>query len=148
MKIEEEIDGRFRNEYHKGVVNLIYTSNKLHYNFIKYLKSVGLSSQQYNVLKILRGFGDKPLTIDFIRKRMLDKHSDISRIVDRLHKKELLERTESKIDRRQKNIVISEKGLDLLKTIDATEKKVDELLKNLTLEEVELLNNLLNKIRE
>ena len=147
MKIDEEIDGRFRNEYHKGMINLIYTTNLLNYDFLQTLKQHDLTSQQYNILKILRGFGMKPRSIDFLRVRMLDKKSDISRIIDRLYKRKLIDRCESVDDRRQKDITITEQGLDLLSKMDDCEKKIDLMLNNLTKKEVEILNELLDKIR-
>lgn len=148
MTIEEELDGKFRNEYHKGLINLIYTSNRLHHEFLNSLKSHGLTSQQYNILKVLRGFGRKPRSIDFLRDRMLDKNSDVSRIVDNLNEKKLVERKENSSDRRLKDISITEIGLELLSKMDGCERKADSLLKNLTIDEVKIFNQLLDKIRE
>ena len=147
MKIEKELDGRFRNANHKALINLIYTSNQLHYSFIHLLKSHGLSSQQYNVLRVLRGFGSKARSIDFLRKRMLDKNSDMSRIVDRLYIAGLIERVENEKDRRKKDISISGTGLKLLEKIDSHENEMDQLLNMLSPEEVDELNRLLDKIR-
>jgi DNA-binding MarR family transcriptional regulator len=147
MKIEDEIDGRFRNEYHKGLINLIYTTNHLHHDFLLSLKKHGLTSQQYNILKVLRGFGKQPRSIEFLRYRMLDKNSDVSRVVDNLVSKGLIERKENKSDRRQKDISITKKGLDLLKKMDECEKNADSLLKNLSEEECRKLNTILDKIR-
>lgn len=148
MKIEEELDGRFRNNYHKGVINLIYTTSLITTGFNQSVKEQGLSIQQYNILKILRGFGNEPRSIDFIKKRMLDKQSDVSRIIDRLYLKKLVDRKESKCDRRQKDIVITKKGMELLSAMDNIEHEIDKLLKNLSEAEVESLNNILDKIRE
>lgn len=147
MKIEDEIDGRFRNEYHKGLINLIYTTNQLHHDFLLSLKRHGLTSQQYNILKVLRGFGNEPRSLDFLRSRMLDKNSDVSRVVEHLVNKGLIERKENKLDRRQKDISITKKGLDLLNKMDDCERKVDTLLKNLSEDECKQLNSLLDKIR-
>ena len=148
MKIEDEIKGRFRNEYHKGLINLTYTSKQLSYAFYQSLKAHGLTEQQYNVLRILRGFrSEAPLTINFIKERMLDKDSDVSRIVDRLFEKNYVSRIENPNDRRQKSIEIKEKGLELLDKMYHCEMKADTLLSNLTLEEVSELNRLLDKIR-
>ncbi len=147
MKIEEELDGKFRNVYHKGLINLIYTTNQLHHDFLITLKKFGLTSQQYNILKVLRGFGKKPRSIEFIRDRMLDKNSDVSRIVDNLYTKKLIERKENLSDRRQKDISITKNGLDLLKKMDNIEKQADMLLSKLSEEEAIQLNELLDKIR-
>lgn len=147
MRIEDEIDGRFRNEYHKGMINLVFTTNHLNYSFLQHLKSHGLTPQQYNLLRVLRGFGQKPRSIDFLRKRMLDKKPDMSRVVDKLYKKGMVSRTENNTDRRLKDVSITKKGLELLGQMDECEKQVDTLLKNLTPEEVDELNRLLDKIR-
>lgn len=148
MKIEEEIKGRFRNEYHKGLINLVYTSKQLSYEFYQSLKKHRLSEPQYNVLRILRGFSSEaPLSINFIRERMLDKSSDVSRIVTRLFEKGLINRNENPEDRRQKSITITKKGLELLNKIYSCERKIDTLLSKLTIKEVRELNRLLDKIR-
>ena len=149
MSIEEELKGRFRNDYHKGLINLTYTAKQLSYEFFQSLKSYGLAEQQYNVLRILRGFrSEAPLSIGFIKERMLDKDSDVSRIVDRLFEKGFVNRTENPADRRQKSVEITEAGLALLDKMFSCEQKADTLLNNLTPEEINELNRLLDKIRE
>lgn len=149
MKIEDEVKGRFRNEYHKGAINLIYTVKHLGGDFLQTLKLHGLTEPQYNILRVLRGFrSQESISISFLKERMLDKNSDVSRIVDKLYEKELVNRNENKSDRRQKEIEITEKGIELLKKLDHIEQYVDDYLKNLTSEEVVELNRLLDKIRE
>ncbi len=148
MTIDDELKGRFRNEYHKGLINLTYTSKQLSYEFFQSLKTHNITEQQYNVLRILRGFrSEAPLCIGFIKERMLDKDSDVSRIIDRLFEKELVSRTENPDDRRLKTIEITEKGLALLNNLFDCEKKADTLLKNLSDPEITELNRLLDKIR-
>jgi DNA-binding MarR family transcriptional regulator len=149
MSLEEEIKGRFRSEYHKGFINLSYTVKLLSYEFHKSLKAHGLTEQQYNVLRILRGFrSQEPLSIGFIKQRMLDKDSDISRIVDRLFEKGLVSRKENPDDRRQKCVEITAMGFELLDKMFNCEQKADTLLKNLSMYEVKQLNYLMDKIRE
>ncbi len=149
MKIEDELKGRFRNEYHKGLINLTYTAKHLSYEFYQSLKKHGLAEQQYNVLRILSGFrSEAPLSISFIKERMLDKDSDVSRIVDRLVQKSFVNRIENPEDRRQKSVEITVKGLELLDEMFSCELKADTLLSNLAIEEVNILNQLLDKIRE
>lgn len=148
MKIDDEIKGRFRNEYHRGIINLTYTLNQLNYQFLQFLKKHNVTQQQYNVLKVLRGFrSEAPVSIGFIKDRMLDKNSDVSRIVDKLYERGLVSRCEKSTDRRQKDVDISDKGLELLSSMDECEKQVDTLLSNLTEDEVKQLNTLLDKIR-
>ena len=119
------------------------------YEFFQSLKKHGLAEQQYNVLRILRGFhSEAPLSISFIKERMLDKDSDVSRIVDRLVQKDLVSRVENPNDRRQKSVEITKSGLSLLDKMFNCELKADTLLSNLTLDEVVELNRLLDKIRE
>jgi DNA-binding MarR family transcriptional regulator len=149
MKIDDELKGHFRNEYHRGLINLIYTANYVSYEFLRTLRHYNLTEQQYNVLRVLRGFRHQaPLTIGFLKERMLDRDSNISRIVDRLYAKGLVSRTENPKDRREKSIQITDNGLKLLDAMFECEKNVDQLLKNLSLEEVNELNRLLDKIRE
>lgn len=147
MKIEDEIKGRFRNEYHKGMINLKYTTNHLSYKFLQFLKKHNVTEQQYNILRVLRGFNTGPSTIGFLKERMLDKSSDVSRIIDKLYERKLVERTESKNDRRQKEVRISKTGLVQLKKLDCIESEVDKLLHKLSDKEVKTLNILLDKIR-
>lgn len=149
MKIEQEIKGRFRNEYHKGVINIGYTAKKLGYAFSQSLKSYGLAEQPYNVLRILRGFrSEAPLSIGFIKERMLDENSDVSRIVDRLFERGLVSRIENPHDRRQKSVDITATGLKMLDDMLTCELEIDTLLHNLEESEVIELNRLLDKIRE
>jgi len=84
MSLEKDIQQKqFRNEYQKGIVNLIFTYNWLNEKMKKVFEKQGITGQQYNILRILRGAG-KPISTLQIRERMLDKMSDTSRIVDRL----------------------------------------------------------------
>jgi len=147
MKLEDEIKSNFRNNSHKALVNIYYTSNILGEHFYKMLKKYGLAAPQFNVLRILRGQYPKAASISLIKERMLDKNSNVSRIVERLFNKGLVERKESKTDRRQKDILISKKGLDLLSEMGECEQNEDQLLSNLNEEELQLLNDLLDKIR-
>lgn len=148
MKIEDEIKGRFRNEFQKGYINLVYTEKQLSYQFLQFLKTHGLSEPQYNILRVIRGARTvNHVSIGYLKERMLDKNSDVSRIVDKLFDKNYITRKENSIDRRQKEISISKKGLALLSELDISEKKADSMLKNLTLDEVTELNRLLDKAR-
>ena len=148
MTIEDELKGRFRNDFHKGLVNLTYTAKQLSYEFFQSLKTHNITEQQYNVLRILRGFrSEAPLCIGFIKERMLDKDSDVSRIVDRLYDKQLIRRKENPDDRRLKTIEITKLGLDLLDRLFDCEKKADTLLNKLSKSEIILFNQLLDKIR-
>lgn len=147
MKIEDEIKSKFRNEYSKARVNLHYTENYLTNQLIDVLKPFKLSPTQFNVLRILRGQYPDTSSIGLVKERMLDKNSDISRVVDRMHAKKLVIRKECKQDRRQKDILITQLGLDILAKIDVYENDLDEKINHLSIDEITQLNHLLDKIR-
>src|SRR5690349_6257342 len=147
MSIEKDIQQpKFRNEYHKTVVNLIYTYNWVIEKNKQFFERGDITMQQYNILRILRGAG-KPLSTLQIRQRMLDKMSDTSRIVDRLLKKGLVQKVICETDRRLVDVSISEKGNQLLNDLDSHNSELDAILGNLTEEETKMLNDLLDKIR-
>ena len=148
MKIQDEIKSNFSNEYHKARVNIHFTHNYLSEQLIEIIKPFKLSPTQFNVLRILRGQHPEASSIGLIKERMLDKNSDISRVIDRMLAKKLVVRKECKQDRRQKDIQISQLGLDYLSKTDEQEKELNQKMQHLTLEEVTLLNQLLDKIRK
>jgi DNA-binding MarR family transcriptional regulator len=147
MELEKEIAQKsFKSERHKAMVNIIYTyfwaNNLTRNDFNNY----DITPQQFNILRILRGQFPNPSTINLLKERMLDKMCDASRMVDRLKQKELIERCVNKKDRRSVDIVISQKGLDLLSRIDV-ELDQEKLMKHLSEEEARQLNTLLDKLR-
>lgn len=148
MKIEEAIRQKkpFRNAYQRAVVNLIYTTNWLTDNLRMHLKPFGITMQQYNVLRILRGAG-KPISTSDIRERLLDKMADTSRMVDRLCQKGLVERSTCHNDKRLVDVKLSDKGGQLLDQIDAQNHSMDDLIRLLSEEEANQLSELLDKIR-
>lgn len=145
--IEEAIQSRFRNEKHKAIVNILYTAKYIESKIECFIKPYQLSHQQYNILRIVRGAAGKPVSLKYIKERMLDKMPDASRIVDKLYQKELLERVECSKDRRSVDITITEKGLELLSKMDENAKEIDDLLEVLGETEVKSLNHLLNLAR-
>jgi DNA-binding MarR family transcriptional regulator len=148
MKIEDEIKGRFRNDYHRGIINLAYTVNQLNYQFIQHLKQHKLSEPQYNILRVLRGYRSQgPVSISFIKERMLDKNPDVSRIVDKLFERGLVNRCENGADRRVKDLEITPKGLELIENMKDCISQEDRMLINLNADEISELNRLLDKIR-
>ncbi len=148
MKIQDEIKSNFNNEYQKARVNIHFTHNYLSEQLIEIIKPFRLSPTQFNVLRILRGQHPTTSSIGLLKERMLDKNSDISRVVDRMLIKKLVVRKECKLDRRQKDIQITQLGLDYLAKIDEHEKEIDQKMMHLSLEEVTQLNHLLDKIRD
>lgn len=147
MSLENDIQQtKFRNEHQKTVINLIYTFNWLTEKNKQFFEKADITSQQFNILRILRGAG-VPLSTLQIRQRMLDKMSDTSRIVDRLVKKELVKKVICKTDRRLVDVTISEKGLSLLKELDGYNDELDSIVGNISEEEAKTLNQLLDKMR-
>ncbi|MEY3678692.1 MAG: hypothetical protein RI924_833, partial [Bacteroidota bacterium] len=148
MRLEEEISShKFSSNYHRAIVNILYTHGWLTGMLRQRLDDHDITLQQYNILRILRGQFPHPATVNLLRERMLDKMSDASRIVERLFKKGLLSRSTNEKDRRAVDIFITQKGLDLLQELDQ-EMNMDELLKkNLKPEEAGLLSDLLDKFR-
>ena len=148
MGIEKDISqASFRNDFQKAIINLIYTYNWMNEKMKKVFDLEDVTSQQYNILRILRGAG-KPISTLQIRERMLDKMSDTSRIVDRLVLKGLAQKTVCKDDKRLVDVSISSSGKTLLQKIDQYENDMDAILGNLTDAEAKTLNKLLDKIRE
>lgn len=148
MGIENDINQRkFRSQYQKAIVNLIYTYNWTTERLKNIFDKEDITMQQFNILRILRG-SEKPLSTLQIRERMLDKMSDTSRIVDRLLLKGLVKKETCESDKRLVDVVISDKGRKLLEKLDAFEKDIDGIVNSLTEQEAITLNNLLDKIRQ
>ena len=149
MSIEKDIKQQkpFKSPYQKLVVNIIYTSNWMNFEQQSLLKPFDLSSQQYNVLRILRGQYPNPITVNGIIERMLDKMSNASRLVDKLLLKSLVSRCDNAVDRRACDIRITQKGKDVLTKIDNHQAEWENAMKNITEEEAETLSKLLDKLR-
>jgi DNA-binding MarR family transcriptional regulator len=148
MSIEKDIQQQsFRNNYQKAAVNLLFSANWLNEKIKDFLQEEDITPQQYNILRILRG-SKKPLSTLQIRERMLDKMSDTSRIVDRLLLKGLVEKKISCTDKRLVDVNIAKKGLQLIERLDEKNARLDGILNLLNENEVVLLNQLLDKMRE
>lgn len=147
MRIEDEIQSKFKSDHHKLIVNLHLTYVRLTESFQNLLKDYNITATQYNVLRILRGQKQVPASIGLIKERMIERNSDISRVIDRLLKKNLIERKENKLDRRQRDIIINQKGLDLLSLIEKPEDEFIESMSHISLEEIKMMNDLLDKLR-
>ena len=148
LKLEDEIhQKKFKNEYQKLAINLIYTTNWLNSFYNEFFKNSDITLQQYNVLRILRGQYPTPCNIKLIKDRMLDRMSDASRIVDKLNTKELLIRKECPNDRRHVDVIITQKGLDLLQSLDTIDEDFKGVFETLSQEETQMINDLLDKLR-
>lgn len=149
MKLEEEIKQiKFKSERIKLTVNLIYTGNWINSKMIGFLKPFGLTPQQYNVLRILNGQYPNPATVNLIIERMLDKMSNVSRLIDKLLAKGYVERNLRGDDRRCVDILITGKGMNLLKEIEKVQSEWEKDITKLSSKECKELNNLLDKLRD
>ena len=136
---------KFIDDYHRAFVGFSYLYNEIDYIQQQLFKEYDITSQQYNALRILRGQHPKPATVGLIKERMIDRNSDASRIVERLRKAGLVERVTCENDRRAVDVVITEKGLELLKKLDPVITEVNDPLKMLTADEIATLNTMLDK---
>jgi DNA-binding MarR family transcriptional regulator len=150
MKLEDEIkQKKFKDEYQKLLLNIIFTGNWLNSMSIKAFKPYGVSPQQYNVLRILKGQHPNAIMVNQIVERMLDKNSNASRLVDKLVIKDLVKRETCEKDRRQMDVAITDKGLKLLKEMENNLEHVDEIIaKTISKKDAEEVNAILDKMRE
>lgn len=147
MRLEDEIkQSSFKTEQSKLIVNLIYTSNRLKEQITARLKENGLTMQQYNVLRIVRGAGETGSTTSEIRERLLDKMSDASRMVDRLVSMDLLEKVRDKEDRRIVFIYLTSKGSKLVNDL-VDREEVESLAAGMDEKKAQQLNELLDCFR-
>jgi len=149
MRIEDEIkQKKFKNEFHKAEVNLLFTSSWKSGKQSAIMKPYDISMQQFNILRILKGQSPHPAPLKLLTERMIDKMSNTSRLVDKLNKKGLVNRVNCETNRRQVDITITEEGM---KVCDRVTKELDSALENenkLTLDEAQELNRILDKMRE
>jgi DNA-binding MarR family transcriptional regulator len=148
MKIEEAINQTkpFRNPRHRAMVNLIYTHNWMVDQLRAKIKPHGITMQQYNVLRVLRGAGE-PISTSVIRERLLDKMADTSRMVHRLAQKSLVIRQECAHDKRLVDVSLSKEGYTLLERLDVLNQEMDRICADLTEKEASQLSTLLDKLR-
>jgi len=147
--IDEEIkQSNFKSERQRALINVIYTHNHIVNKMNDFFKGIDITRQQYNVLRILRGQHPKPASVNLIKERLLDKMSDVSRMVKRLENKGLVTRQKSEKDKRSSHIKISKSGLDLLSETDSDMNDFEDIFNNLTDRETSSLNYLLDKLRE
>ncbi len=148
MKIEEEIkQKKFDNEYQKATLNIIFTASWLSSEIHGVLKPFGLSQEQFNVLRILRGQNPNPCSLGTITERMIDKMSNATRLVEKLRKNDLVSREICPTNRRKVDICITEEGLKLLEQIDPALLKKFEEIQRVEDKDLEVLNAMLDTMR-
>ena len=147
MTLEHEIHQEsFTSDQSKLIVNIIYTYNVLKGRIMDELKEHGLTMQQYNVLRIVKGGGSEGVTTSEIRERMLDKMSDASRMVDRLMSMGLLQKVRFKEDRRLFYIHLTEEGDELI-TLLVKDSLIEDIASTVPTKNAQQLNTLLDAFR-
>ncbi len=142
--ISKDIQSKFPNNKVKAIINIKYTANWLNSKENEFFNPYGISPQQFNILRILRG-AKAPMKVQEIKERMIERAPNLTRLTDKLCDKKLIERVRCEHDRRVVYVNISNEGLKLLSEIDKT---IDyDFLENFTEEEALQLSNLLDKIR-
>lgn len=148
MSLEHDIkQEKFESEFHKVAVNILFTSSWLYNINADRLKAHDITPEQYNVLRILRGSHPKALMLAEVTCRMIDKSSNATRLVEKLRLKGLVKREICEGNRRQVDIFITDKGLAILKKVDAEESEWIATLKNISKTEAQELNRILDKLR-
>jgi DNA-binding MarR family transcriptional regulator len=139
----------FKSLYEETLLNLVRTSEVLSARTEDALKEHGITGTQYNVLRILRGAGPAGLACGAIGERMLTRESDMTRLIDRMLALKLVERTRHEGDRRVVVTTLTEKGRQLLTTLDPVVKEVQrKLLGHMDEASLRQLIGLLEQARE
>ncbi|WP_300436663.1 MarR family transcriptional regulator [Christiangramia sp.] len=149
MKIEELLKtNNDMPDSKKLVLNIIVTANFISEKLTEVLKPFSISSQQFNVLRILRGQKNKPANLSTIQERMVSKMSNTTRLVDKLVEKNLCERIVCPSNRRKIEIRITSKGLELLKKLDPLIEEIENnIAGKINKKEILSLNTKLNELR-
>ncbi len=148
MKLEQAIQStKFKDEVHKAILNTLYTAWWLKTVMSKELKEFGLTHEQYNVLRILKGKYPEQMCVRDVACRMIEKSSNVPRIIDRLEVKKLVKRSTSHIDKRETVITLTQSGIAILEASTETVAKVMEGSIVISNEDAAMLNQLLEKVR-
>lgn len=142
--LSKDIKSSFKNNHLKALINIKYTSSWLSSKENNFFKPYGISPQQYNILRILRGAKDR-VKVQIVKDRMIERSPNATRLMDKLCDKNLIKRERCDSDRRVVFVKITQQGLALLKHID--DNKTMSFLEKLTEEEAATLTKLLDKIR-
>lgn len=147
-RIDDEMKTRFQNDKHRMLSNIVFTGNWIKNQFSEFIKPFGISPQQFNILRILRGANDW-LNMNEVRNRMVEKSPNATRLCDKLVDKRLLERFRGEEDRRAVYLKITKQGLSLLKRIDDHDDGSHKsFADNVTNEEAIIVSRILDKLRE
>ncbi|MCZ2102328.1 MAG: MarR family transcriptional regulator [Chitinophagales bacterium] len=148
MEIDKVIkQGKFKDNYQKAIVNLLYTSNYFRDIHQPIFKKYEIQGQHYNVLRILKGKYPDPVTPGYIKEVMLDKGTDLTRLIDKLKKKGWVERRICPHNKRQMDITITDLGVEQLTAMSKEMAIEDSQNIRMTPEEYATLSDLLDKMR-
>ncbi len=149
MSIEKQIKQKaFKSESEKALVNINFTQSYFSSLMNGSLKNFNVSMQQFNVLRILKGQYPKPVSVNDITDRMLDKMSNASRLVEKLRQKGYVERAKCSYDKRQVDVSITSLGIEMLDKLTEIVSEIIDDHNHLSDEEFITLNNLLDKLRK
>ncbi|MDQ3100055.1 MAG: MarR family transcriptional regulator [Bacteroidota bacterium] len=145
--IDQELQSSFASAQQKAMLNILFTANWLKSIQVTLFKPFGISAQQYNILRILRGAKGK-MNMQNVKHRMIDRAPNATRLTDKLIAKGLVERERCDEDRRVVYVKIAEKGLELLDRIDAKNNaSIERNMKHLDDKDAAELNSILDRIR-
>ncbi len=148
MKLEDVLKTtRFNDEVHKATLNILYTSYWMRDNMSAVMKDIGITSEQFNILRILKGKYPEAMCVKDIGSRMIEKSSNVPRILDRLVAKELVMRTTSKEDKRETIISLTDTGMQTLQRANEALATINKQTIGINNEEAAILNQLLEKLR-
>lgn len=146
-RLDEELKSRFESEQHKGMLNVLFTANWMRNQQAGLFTQHGISAQQYNILRILRGAKGR-MNMQSVKERMIDRAPNATRLTDKLIAKGLVVRERCEEDRRVVYVRISEAGLELLSRMDRRHREQTKaLLKGLTDADARELNRILDRLR-
>ena len=146
-RIDDAMKTKFANERHRFMANIVFTSNWIRNQFNCFIEPFGISMQQFNILRILRGAGDW-VNMNDVKERMVEKSPNATRLCDKLVAKKLIERQRCEVDRRVVHLKISDQGLQLLKEIDDKDDGAHMgFIANITEEEAKIVSDILDKLR-
>lgn len=118
----------FRSKSHEAYVTLLRTADDSKRCLSRVLEPEGVTLQQYNVLRILRGAGSEGLPTLSVAERMVERTPGVTRLIDRMERKGWVERQRCTEDRRRVWCKITDEGLRLLDRLDEPIDTVDEVL--------------------
>ncbi len=149
MKLEDVLKtNKFNDEVHKATLNILYTSYWMRDNMSGVMKDIGITSEQFNILRILKGKHPEAMCVKDIGSRMIEKSSNVPRILDRLVAKELVMRSTSKEDKRETIISLTDTGIKTLQAANEALATINKQTIGINNDEAVILNQLLEKLRK